>query len=132
MSLRNIVAAPSSVHDDRECGVLGAGDEPLRAIDHVVVAIALAVVCSIDGRPRRRAGFAHRENRSGVAGDERREPARLVRARRDHLQQVDVAFVGCVDVGCHRPGCEYPASSNTTALAAWDRPRPPTRCLREA
>ena len=68
MSARNMVARPSSMlrHDDREARAIGAGDEPLAAVDHPVVAVLPAVVCSIDGsEPAPGSRLGHAEARSG-------------------------------------------------------------------
>ena len=86
-------------HDDREGGAFGAGDEPLGAVDQVVVAVAHG-----GGGEHRRVG-AGAGRGLGHAKQERVRPCtcgssqRSFCASRGHrLHQVDVAFVGGMDV----------------------------------
>jgi len=92
-------------HDDGEGRAFRAGDEPLGAVDDVVVAVLHrggghgGGVRSGAGR-----GLGHAEAGSGGAGREGAQPTLLLLMRRDGFHEVHVAFVGGEDV--HRDGAE--------------------------
>ena len=86
-------------HDDDVARTLGAGDEPLGAVDHVVVAILHR-----RGHQHRRVGtgtgcwLGHGKAGARPALDLRAQPALLLRFGRHRVHQVDIAFVGRVHV----------------------------------
>ena len=90
-------------HDDGVVGSVGPGDEPFDAVDQVIVAVVHRSgfehrrVCT-----RTRVGFGHGKARARQARHLRAQPA-LFLGRCGHLfHEVDVAFVGRVDVECRR------------------------------
>ncbi len=101
MSARNMVARAVRElrHDDRDRRAFRARDEPLAAVDHVVVAVARggglqhARVGACAGRR-----LGHAEARADRAGGERPQPALLLRRRGDRFEQMHVALVGRGDV----------------------------------
>ncbi|MNO81803.1 hypothetical protein D3C76_730570 [compost metagenome] len=91
-------------HDDGEAGAFKAGDQPLGAVDDVVVAVTHG-----SGGHQRRVGagtvrLGHGEAGADVALHQRAQPALLLLRRGDHFHQVDVALVGGVDI--HRGRAE--------------------------
>jgi hypothetical protein len=86
-------------HHDRERGTLRAGNEPLAAVDHVVVAVAFRRRCEhrrVRDRPRRR--FRHAKAGANRSGRERAQPPFLLRGRCDRFEQMHVPFVRRRDV----------------------------------
>ncbi len=91
-------------HDDRVRRTVSAGDQPFHSIDHVVVAVAHR-----GGREHGRVGsgtgggLGHGKAGARATLDLRPQPALLLRGRRDHFHEVNVAFVRSVDVERGRP-----------------------------
>ena len=91
-------------HHDREAGAFGPGDEPLAAIDHVVIAFQAR-----RGLEQRRvgartgAGLGHAKAGANLAAGQRHQPALLVLLGRHRFEQMHVAFVGCGAIQCQRP-----------------------------
>jgi hypothetical protein len=98
-------------HDDVKRRAGHPGDEPLAAVDDKAVAVGAR-----RGLQQRRigagavVGLGHREHGADRAGDERAQPAFLLRLGRDLVQKVRVAFVGSLDVERQRPEQAVPRS----------------------
>ena len=81
-------------HDDPERGALGARREPLRPVDHPLVALAHRA-CLQERRVRPgHVGLGHGEERADLAGDERAEEALLLLLGAEHPEDLAVARVG--------------------------------------
>ncbi|MCO5588369.1 hypothetical protein L7F22_042324 [Adiantum nelumboides] len=106
-------------HDDGERGAVGAGDEPLPAVDP-------PAAVDPGGRGGQRVGvgpgagggLGHREARAHVPGGERGEVADLLVLRGDPLEQVDVALVGRGDVQRDRAEQRVPGLGEHRGAAA--------------
>ena len=90
-------------HDDGKARSHGAGDQPLHAINHISVAIELR--CGLQHgrvRARTRRGLGHAKAGAHMPLHQRQQPALLLFSRGDQLHQVNVAFVGGMNVHGHR------------------------------
>ena len=97
-------------HHDQDATVRmrGIGDEPLPAVDDVVVAVA-PDRCGDVGRVRRRhIRFGHRERRADLAVEQGHQPLRALRGGGEHVQQFHVAGVRRIAVERLR-GPRHPA-----------------------
>ncbi len=86
-------------HDDGKRGAFGTGDEPLAAVDLVVIAIPAGGGGQhrrVRPGPRRRLG--HAEARTDFSRGKRTQPSLLVHGRGDRLEQMHVALVRREDV----------------------------------
>ena len=90
--------------EDEMRGAVGAGDEPLAAVDFPCVAVLLGIgldharIGAAAGR-----GLGHGEGRADLALDDRLQPLLLLRRRAELLQHVHVAVVGRHAVERERP-----------------------------
>ena len=97
-----IVRGPRDQHE--MLGRARAGDEPLVAVDHVIIAVpgrGRAHHPGVRARPRRRLG--HREGRSHAALGHRAQPPLLLLGRAEALDHHHVAVIGRGRVEHHRP-----------------------------
>ena len=96
--LRDLRVLLGAGDEQRELGAAGAGDEPLVAVDHPLVAVAVGL-----GLDQRRVGagdlrLGHREARPGGALAQRAEVLLLLLVGRPVQQRVLVALVGRLGV----------------------------------
>ena len=80
-------------HHDRETRAHGARREPLVAVDHVVVAVAVGARAQAGGIRARDLGLGHREARADLARQQRLEPALLLLGRPELREDLHVAGV---------------------------------------
>ena len=95
-------------HDDVELRAIVAGDEPLAAADHPVVAVLAGGGGEHAGIGPGPVRLRHREARADLAGGQRAEPLRLLLVVGDDFQQMHVALVGRRAVERLRPEQRVP------------------------
>ena len=90
-------------HDDGKACSHGPSDQPLHAVNHIGVAVELRRGLQHGRvRARTRRGLGHAKARAHMALHQRQQPALLLFSRGHQLHQVNVAFVGGVNVHGHR------------------------------
>ena len=87
-------------HDDekRTIGMRGVGDEPLAAVDHVLIALTADQRLDITRIGRGHIRFGHGEGRADFAVEQGLQPAFVLLRRGEHMQQLHVAGVRGVAV----------------------------------
>ena len=86
-------------HRDLAARVERAAREPLVAVDHVVVAVALDAARDVGGVARRDPRLGHREARADLAVEQRLQPLLLLERRAELGEDLHVAGVGRRAVG---------------------------------
>jgi hypothetical protein len=83
-------------HDnaDPAARVRGIGDEPLAAVDHVVLALAFDPGADVGGIRARDVGLGHREARADLPLEQRVQPPFALLGRREQVQELHVAGIG--------------------------------------
>ena len=83
-------------HDDEDLAPVArrTRDEPLVAVDHVVVAVASDRALDVGGVARGDGRLGHREGRADLAGRQRLQPSLLLLGRAEHREDLHVPGVG--------------------------------------
>ncbi|MOA30903.1 hypothetical protein D3C78_1520240 [compost metagenome] len=82
-------------HEHGATGVGGAGNPPLAAVDHVLVALAFDARLDVGRIARGHVGLGHGEGRADLAFEQGLEPARLVGLIAVAGNGFHIAGVGC-------------------------------------